>query len=91
MQIDSSGSSVSSESAHLSIGDIPLLLLRYIEKVKHAVLAHHCQPAVALVECDCLEPFVHFNLGKAEVAIEILADDLEEGETRNSTERSLDR
>ena len=47
-------------------------------------MTHDCQTPISFVEGYSLEALVHFNLCEAEVAIEILADDFEEGESTES-------
>ena len=55
------------------------MLLRYIKEVQHAIVAHYSQPAIPLVERNRFDPFVNFDLGEAELTVEILADYFEEG------------
>ena len=62
-----------SEGANFSLGNIPNLLLRDVEKVEDAVVAHHCYAPILLVEGDRLYPLVYLYLGQAQVAIEVLA------------------
>lgn len=51
-----------SESANLGLRDVPNLLLRDVEKVEDAIVAHHRQAAVSLIEGNCLYSLVHLNL-----------------------------
>ena len=51
-----------SESANLRLRNVPNLLLRDVEKVEHAIVAHHCQAAVSLIEGNSLYSLIHLDL-----------------------------
>ena len=63
-----------SESAYFSMRDVAHLLLRYIKEIQYAVVAHNSQPAIPLIKCNCLDSFIDFDLCKAELTVEVLAD-----------------
>ena len=70
-----------SKGAHFGLRDVSSLLLRDVEKVEDAVVAHHRESAVPLVKGNRLELLLDLDLGEAQVAIEVLAHHFEERES----------
>lgn len=58
--------------------DIAHLLGWNIKEVKHTIVAHYSQPTIPLIERDSLDSLIDFDLCKAELTVEILADHFEE-------------
>ena len=78
MAIDNVRCSV--ESA-LSLLDVSLLLLWYVDEVNGTVVRHNCQSVVFKVESNRLEFLIHFDLCKTQVTLPILIKHLHELET----------
>ena len=68
------------ESA-LSLLDVSLLLLGYVDEVNGTVVRHNCQSVVFKVESDRLKFLIHFDLCKTQVTLPILIEYLHELET----------
>ena len=68
------------ESA-LSLLNVSLLLLWYVDEINGTVVRHDCQSVVFKVESDRLHFLIHFDLCKTQVTLPILIKYLHELET----------
>ena len=74
-----------SEGANLCGGDVPCLLLRDVEEVKHTVEAHDSKSTIAFVKGNLFESFVNLDFGQTQVAVEVLAHHFQEGQAIRRT------